>query len=132
MTLRTVTLSMRTTGSVVKSGRWRGRGVASVGPRPFGTGAVAALWCMHTTDLGDRLWASFDRAGLAQRQAFADHYRACRAGRGHLYNAHGLARPDVVVEVDKADLPGVEVLRDIDIADRDGNNLKLHVHKASR
>src|SRR6516164_2445665 len=74
---------------------------------------------------------SFDRAGLAQRQALADHHRACRPRRGHLHNPHGFAGPDVVVEVE-TDLPGVEVLRGIDIADRDGNDLELHVHGTSR
>jgi hypothetical protein len=32
----------------------------------------------------------------------------------------------------EADLAGVEVLRGIDIADGDGNDLELHVHEALR
>ena len=74
---------------------------------------------------------SFDRTRLAQRQALADHHRAGRAGRGHLHNPHCLARADIVVEAE-ADLAGVEVLRGIDIADGDGNDLELHVHEALR
>src|SRR5436309_492927 len=74
---------------------------------------------------------SFDRAGLAQRQALTDHHRACRAGRGHLYHPHGLVWPRVVIEVE-ADLAGIKVFGGIDIAYWNGNDLKLHVHEASR
>src|SRR5262249_51710554 len=74
---------------------------------------------------------AFDRAGFSQRQACADYHRACRAGRGHLHNSHGPAWCDVVVEME-ADLLGVEVLRSVDIADREWNDLELHVHEASR
>src|SRR5215472_6460823 len=68
---------------------------------------------------------------IPERQALADHHRACRARRGHLHHAHVLAGPGVVVEVE-ADLASVEVLRGVDIAYRDGNDLKLHVHEPLR
>src|ERR1700736_2749098 len=74
---------------------------------------------------------AFNRAGLAQRQALADHHRACRAGWRHLHHPHVPAWPYVVVE-GEADLLGVKVLRGVDIAHRDGNDLELHVHEPSR
>src|SRR5262245_26411779 len=70
---------------------------------------------------------SLDRAGLAKRQALADHHGAGRAGRRHLHHPHALAGPYIVVE-SEADLPGVEILRGVDIAHRNGNYFELHVH----
>src|SRR5712692_10230970 len=74
-------------------------------------------------------WTPLTRAGLAERQARADHHRARRAWRGHLHHAHVLGRRGVMVEAE-AHLPGVEVLGGIDVADRDGNHFELHVHNA--
>ena len=50
---------------------------------------------------------------------------------GHLYHPHGLVWPRVVIEVE-ADLAGIKVFGGIDIAYWNGNDLKLHVHEASR
>ena len=74
---------------------------------------------------------SLDRAGLAQRQALADHNRAGRAGWRHLDHTHVLVRAYVVVQVE-TDLPGVEVLGGVHVANRDWNDLKFHVHEAPR
>jgi hypothetical protein len=74
---------------------------------------------------------SLDRAGLAKRQALADHHRAGRAGRRHLHHPHARAWRYVMVQVEP-DLLDVEVLGGVDVADRDGNDLKFHVHEPTR
>src|SRR6266702_3527486 len=60
---------------------------------------------------------------------FADHRGAGRAGWRHLHHPHVLAGSYIVVEAE-ADLPRVEVLRGVDVADRDGYDFELHVHDA--
>jgi hypothetical protein len=72
---------------------------------------------------------SLNRTGLAQRQALADDHRARRARRRHLHHPHGLVGSDVVVQAE-AHLPGIEVLRSVNIPHRDGNDLEPHVHDA--
>src|SRR2546427_7184645 len=74
---------------------------------------------------------TLDRAGFAQRQALADHDRTGRAAGRHRHDAHPIPGAHVMVEVE-ADLLGVEGLRGVDVRDRDGNDLELHLDACGR
>jgi hypothetical protein len=74
----------------------------------------------HDLHAADRTWR---RVG----DTLADRDRARRAGRGELHEAQLGCDPVIVIEGE----PGanVELLRPIDVADRNGDQFELHVHE---
>ena len=74
--------------------------------------------------LDDELDA-LDRTRFAERQTLAEHHRARRPWRCHLYDPHVIVGADIVIEPEP-DTFGVEGLRRIDVGHGDGNDLKLH------
>jgi len=67
------------------------------------------------------------QVGAGRHHLGADHHRARRPGRGHVHHPHRLGRLGVGVEAE-SQRAGVEVLRPVDVGDRDHHNFQLPVH----
>ena len=80
-------------------------------------------------DVGDHQLQAGRRSQVSARRHHlgADHHRACRPGRGHVHHPHRLGGTGVGVEVE-SQCAGVELLRPVDVGDRDNHHFQLPVH----
>jgi len=83
-------------------------------------------------DVGDHQLQAGRRSQVSARRHHlrADHHRARRPGRGHVHHAHRLGGPGVGVEVE-SQRAGVELLRPVDVGNRDNHHFQLPVHGMS-
>jgi len=80
-------------------------------------------------DVGDHQLQAGRRSQVSARRHHlgADHHRACRPGRGHVHHPHRLGGAGVGVEVE-SQRAGVELLRPVDVGNRDNHHFQLPVH----
>jgi hypothetical protein len=83
-------------------------------------------------DVGDHQLQAGRRSQVSARRHHlgADHHRARRAGRGHVHHPHRLGGTGVGVQVE-SQRAGVELLRPVDVGNRDNHHFQLPLHGIS-